>query len=190
MASARQPQTKLATDITQRAPCWGIGLARTGTTSFCAALELLGYERVGHNPALSDIPRLDAGADNGVLVYYKYIDHLFPGSKFVRTHRTLTDWLSSMEFIMHRHPGNSPEGAMRRMLIYETVGYDRHKLIEAHRRNADDIHRYFRDRPNDLLELNIVGGEGWEKLCPFLNLPQPSVSFPAINARDTLNASR
>jgi hypothetical protein len=59
-----------------RKPCWGIGLGRTGTVSFCAALRLLGYTRVGHNPEFHRLRELDGGADNGVLIFYKYLEPL------------------------------------------------------------------------------------------------------------------
>ena len=40
---------------------------------------------------------------------------------------------------------------------------------------------YFRERPKDLLVLNVCAGEGWEKLCPFLNKERPDVPFPYLN---------
>jgi Sulfotransferase domain len=40
---------------------------------------------------------------------------------------------------------------------------------------------YFKDRSEELLVLNITAGEGWTKLCPFLNKQIPSVSFPRAN---------
>jgi hypothetical protein len=44
-----------------------------------------------------------------------------------------------------------------------------------------DVQEYFKDRPADLLVMNICAGEGWEKLCPFLNRDAiPSRDFPFI----------
>ena len=165
--------------------CWGVGLARTGTTSLCAALTMLGYNRVLHNPTFEEIEEIDpeGGADNGVLLYYKYLDHIYPGSKFVLTWRELDSWLGSMRYIMANHPGSSRIGAMRRMSIYETVRFDREILIEAYHRNRDDVRRYFRNRPGDLIELNIADGDGWELLCPFLGLTPPETPFPFLNKR-------
>ena len=37
---------------------------------------------------------------------------------------------------------------------------------------------YFKNRPQDFLNLDIIGGEGWEKLCEFLGKPIPDVPFP------------
>ncbi len=65
--------------------CWGIGLGRTGTTSLCEAFSTLGYRRVMHNPPFEALQTADAGADNGVTIFYKYLDYIHPGSKFILT---------------------------------------------------------------------------------------------------------
>jgi hypothetical protein len=169
-----------------RPRCWGLGLGRTGTSSFCTALRLLGYERVKHNPTFAELKDLDGGADAGVLVFYKYLDYKFPGSKFVLMVRELESWLESVEYIFDRHPITSrdqDEAIMRRMLLGETVRFERDKAIAARERHHADVRRYFADRPDDLLEMNIVAGDGWETLCPFLGLPIPDAPFPHRNQR-------
>ena len=50
-------------------------------------------------------------------------------------------------------------------------------------RHHDDVHRYFMNRPDDLLEMNIIDGDGWERLSPFLGLPAPAAPFPHLNQR-------
>lgn len=166
--------------------CWGIGLGRTGTTTLCEAFRILGYRHVGHNPTFEVLRTLDAGADNGVVLYYKYLDYKFPSSKFILTVRSVDSWLESMEYITIKHPVNSRDEDIpiqRRTLIYETVIFDRQKFIDAHRRHHEDVHRYFRDRPSDLLEMDIIDGDGWSKICPFLGLPIPQSPFPHLNGR-------
>lgn len=169
-------------------PWWGIGLGRTGTNSFCQALKQLGYERVVHNPTFEMLASLDGGADNGVALFYKYLDYKFPNSKFVLLSRSLETWLPSAAHASERFPIKSRDDdipVMRRMLLYETVTFDRDKYISAYHRHYADVRRYFAERPNDLLEMNIVErGEGWELLCPFLDLPIPSSPFPHLHARE------
>jgi Sulfotransferase domain len=65
---------------------------------------------------------------------------------------------------------------MRRMTIYETVTFDREKYLAAYRRHYADVRQYFSGR-SDLLEMSIVDGDGWDKLCPFVGLEQPYVPF-------------
>lgn len=167
-------------------PCWGIGLGRTGTKSLCEALRILGYAHVEHNPPFERLRELQGGADNGVLLFYKYLDYKFPGSKFVLMLRPLESWLASMEYAAMQFPVQSREDdlpIMRRMTIYESVAFDREKFIATYERHHADVRRYFAKRPKDLLELRLVDGEGWNELCPFLGLPAPSTLFPHLHAR-------
>ena len=53
-------------------------------------------------------------------------------------------------------------------------------VYDLHTRNVSD---FFRSRPADLLVIDICGGEGWEKLCPFIGKATPSVSFPFANRK-------
>ena len=171
--------------LTPRYKVWVIGLARTGTTTLCSALKLLGYERIVHNPLFEQLRDLDAAADNGCTVFYKYLDYKFPSSKFVLTMRDTESWLESMEYIFGRYPCTREDdiAIQRRMLLYGTVGFDRTKLIESYRHHANDVRQYFVNRPNDLLEMNVLEGDGWEKLCPFLETETPPVPFPHSNKR-------
>jgi Sulfotransferase domain len=176
----------LATHSSARPPCWGIGLGRTGTTSLCEALRILGYVAVKHNPRFEVLPSLEAGADNGVTVFYKYLDYKFPGSKFVLTQRKLSEWLPSIEDVALRRPVLSRAddvAIQRRMMLYESVTFDTAKFTAGYHRHHADVRRYFADRPGDLLEMNIIEGDGWEKLCPFLGLPLPDQAFPHFNQR-------
>ncbi|MGD1865337.1 MAG: sulfotransferase family protein [Phormidesmis sp.] len=170
------------TDIKHRV--WDIGLPRTGTTTFCEAVKLLGYSKVKHNPRYEHLQDLEAASDAGCVVYYKYLDFKYPNSKFVLALRDLDSWLASAEFIYTKYPATDKDIAiLRRMHIYESVTFDRDKFVAAYHRHYADVRRYFADRPDDLLEMNIVEGEGWEKLCPFLDLPVPEAAFPHRNKR-------
>lgn len=166
--------------------CWVIGLGRTGTNTMCRCLEILGFPRVAHNPTFEQLAHLDGGADNGVTIFYKYLDYKFPGSKFILTTREIEAWLASMEYIANKNPVLSRDAdlqILRRMMVYESVTFEREKFIEAYHRHHDDVRRYFKDRPSDLLEMNIFEGDGWEKIGAFLDLPTPSAPFPHMHQR-------
>ena len=116
---------------------WAIGLGRTGTNSFCKALEILGYQNVLHNPPFEQLKDLDGAADNGCTIFYKYLDVRFPGSKFVLLVRELEEWLASIEYM---HTDLIDEQAedliiMRRMMLYENVYFDREKFTAAYHRH-------------------------------------------------------
>lgn len=164
---------------------WGIGLGRTGTTSFCESLKILGYKNVVHNPTFEQLRELDGAADNGCAIFFKYLDYKFPDSKFVLLTRDLQSWLDSAEYIHGHTPVSRSEDLviMRRMLLYGTVVFDRQKFIVAYERHHDDVRNYFKNRPDDLLEMRIPDGDGWEVLCPFLGLPIPEQPFGNKNQR-------
>lgn len=159
-------------------------MARTGNTSFCAGLRLLGYERIQQDPTFETLRDLQGGSGNTVVLHFKYLDYLFPGSKFVLTTRAVEGWLASMDRSHRLNPrpiAAEHERIARRMAIYETVGYDEQTLSAAIDRHVANVRRYFAGREGDLLELNVAGGEGWDQLCPFLGVEPPAVAYPALN---------
>jgi len=70
-----------------------------------------------------------------------------------------------------------------RKSLYGTVKFNEQKFNAAYERHHQDVLDYFAERPNDLLILNICGGEQWEPLCSFLDVALPSEIFPFANAR-------
>lgn len=62
--------------------------------------------------------------------------------------------------------------------VIERTNPDRMSYVyDLHIKNVCE---YFKNRPKDLLIMNIFEGDGWEKLCPFLDKPVPDVPFPHI----------
>lgn len=166
-----------------RYSAWAIGLGRTGTTSFCEALKMLGYEKVIHNPLFEELKDLEGASDNGCTIFYKYLDYKFPDSKFVLLTRELNSWLDSAEYMHGPVERTNDLMIMRRSLMYGVVEFDRDKFIQAYHRHHDEVKDYFKKRPQDLLEMDITAGDGWEKLCPFLDVPEPDQQFPFRNKR-------
>ena len=52
---------------------------------------------------------------------------------------------------------------------------------DRYERHNADVREHFRDRTDQLIEIDITRGEGWEKLCPFLSMPIPGTPFPHAN---------
>jgi hypothetical protein len=42
---------------------------------------------------------------------------------------------------------------------------------------------YFRDRPDDLLVMDVEKGDNWKELCGFLGIDIPDAPFPWKNRR-------
>jgi len=155
-------------------------LTRTGITSLAKALSLLGFD-----PEHYPCPRallaghFDAAVDLSVVVHYKQLDDVFAGSKFIYTVRDKDSWIDSVALYIPRHKTESVMQRQYRQLVYGQFNFDRDAYSAAYDRHHDDVMRHFKDRPDDLLVMDICGGDGWPKLLSFLNMECADKSFPS-----------
>ncbi|RJP35877.1 MAG: sulfotransferase family protein [Desulfobacteraceae bacterium] len=184
-----------------------IGLNKTGTTSLHYALLLLGFKSLHHapnrdapmpehidqakkivasindakiknEPLLKGYEEFDAFIDIGpVAKNFEILDDQYPNSKFIYTWRDMGSWIDSRIRHVERNRQNQDKGLYNGNFL--DIDVEKWKwgrmLFEKH------VRRYFKDRPDDLLEFNIISGEGWEKLCPFLGFPVKDEPFPWEN---------
>jgi len=177
---------------------FGIGLSKTATTSLASALQILGY-KTKHFPSVRYVPSLafhikphqleqfDAFTDASIIPFYKKLDDQFTNSKFIYTIRDRESWLKSCEKYprFQRPIYNLPLKVIKlRRKLYGTVKFDKQKFATAYDHHHKEVLYYFADRPNDLLILDICGGEQWQPLCNFLNQSIPDRAFPFANARN------
>lgn len=174
---------------------FGIGLSKTGTSSLAQALQRLGYRTkdcMGTTRyAAGDLSSIDmdtviahdALTDTPIPSFYRELDARFPGSKFILTVRDREGWLNSCKKQFNERSAASQSDAHRRLFedLYGTNVFDEAKFAAGYERFIAGVREHFRGRPQDLLELNVSAGDGWEKLCPFLGLPVPDLPFPKAN---------
>ena len=172
---------------------FGIGLSKTGTTSLYAALDQLGYRAAtyrhfrglgledwfGGNFETDYLAEYEAATDMPLAVFYPQLDERYPGSLFILTVRRLDSWLESAREHFTAEPGSS-FGRQVRLATYGITGYDEGRFRYVYETHLRNVTWYFRERPEALLTLDAAGGEGWEKLCPFLDREQPDGSFPHV----------
>jgi hypothetical protein len=174
-----------------KAKVFGIGFHKTATTSLANALSYLGYRVTGpnwvDNPNIAEdvyelafdlANKFDAFQDNPWPVLYKELDRNFPGSRFILTLRPSDQWIKSV--VNHFNE----DGTQMREWIYG-VGCPKGNegvYIARYERHNREVLEYFKDRSEQLLVLDITAGEGWTKLCPFLDEPIPAIPFPRANA--------
>jgi len=161
---------------------FGIGLARTGSLSLATAFKYLGYCFL-HNPHYSMLFRGGYGGacDCSVVRFYKELDKKFPNSKFIYTIRQPDKWINSIEKHYNRVAIKDlgKEMAEDRMAIYKRLDFNREVFLEKYIEHDIDVKLYFKNRPEDLLIIDICMGEGWEKLIPFINYTNyPEIKFP------------
>ncbi len=176
-----------------------IGLHKTGTTSLSMALKQLDYrvmEQDIANPDLDQdklfelatqhLDQFDAFRDDYWPILYQKVDKHFPGSKFILTVRPAEQWIQSVV----RHFGSID--SQMRDLFYGLASPEGNEAayVERYEQHNQEVITYFKDRPYDLLVLNITEGDSWTKLCPFLGKDIPDVPFPDVNKGDTREAQK
>ena len=183
---------------------FGIGLSRTGTKSLAVALNELGIPTVWYPQdaqtfaelaigkyRLSILHRYDGMTDTPASPYYPQWDVEYPGSKFILTTRAMDAWLLSCA----KHWGQSPVSAPPSVnsplwqqyahfinaSVYGSVAFHAKRFQYVYECHVRNVRHYFRNRPGDLLEIDVTAGAGWRPLCDFLGLAQPDSPFPHEN---------
>ena len=171
-----------------------IGLNKTGTSSFHAAMEILGLKSIhwggpavrrtveaalaDDRPLLSGLdPAIEAFSDvEPVTKNFDVLDEQYPGSRFVLTVRRVDEWIDSRRRHVERNIARRRAGEYRGTFL----------VVEEERWRAEwrdhvaRVRMYFTDRA-DFLEIDLTADVGWEPLCRLLDRPQPSVPFPWAN---------
>jgi len=167
-----------------------IGFHKTGTKSLATALSKLGYSitgpngvkdsKIAHNVytmAHNLVKKYDAFQDNPWPIIFKEMDKSYPGSKFILTVRDTEAWIKSI--VSHFGKRKTP----MRKWIYG-IGFPKGNediYIRRYEKHNKEVREYFKNRPDDLLILDLTKGEGWEKICPFLGKDIPNIPFPHRN---------
>ena len=165
-----------------------LGLSRTGTTSLSDYLKTHGLNVI-HYPNMDQMMMGvgDGASDIPVLLKYKELDKMFPGSKFIYTVRD--NWVDAVEPYFLRKKGRVNQAGTQlniRKEVYGSVDWNRDLYAKAEKHWDNEIREYFKDRPDDFLVLDIVGGEPVTKLNDFLGLDnnRGAKEFPKSNSRE------
>jgi len=163
-----------------------IGLFKTGTKSFGKAARILGYTVTDkpwfilrdnwylnplrwkeYYPIIKQrASKYDAFSDAPWMFLYKELDSWFPESKFVLTLRK--DPLTLAKSDTNQWRGKSQIPSIN-------------KFIQRYENHNNKILEYFQSKSN-FLTMCFELGDGWEKLCNFLNIKKiPNCSFPHLN---------
>jgi len=175
---------------------FGIGWAKTGTTTLGKCFKILGYVHQGQRldlvhhletgnlePILALARQCESFEDWPWIVLYKQLDLEFPGSKFILTQREAARWITSYQnMLKHQGEANEELNRIRRTLYglpFPFVSAD--GLMHRYEKHNAEVLDYFRDRPGTLLTVNWEKGDGWLALCNFLEKPVPDIPFPHEN---------
>lgn len=168
---------------------YGIGLSRTGTTSLTTFLSNLGYKIIhfpltktqifsSNNNGCTDIP---------VIKYYKDLEKVFPDAKFIHTIRSKDSWLDSIERYLNKKIQRGDKLSKwhieHRTYVYGQITFNYNVFSDAYDKHMNDVQTFFKNKPNKLLTVDIVGGESTKSVCTFLNVVSSQESYPHDNVR-------
>ena len=183
---------------------FGIGMHKTATTSLDMALKALGFDSAHWENAhwakaiwceMASIGRSQtlekhyALCDLPIPIMFRTLDLAYPGSKFIFTTTSDEVWARAAE--LHWNPkrnkwrtawDSDPFSHQIHKIIYGQKGFNREVFLARYRRHNAEVREYFKDRPQDILEMKMSEGAGWSELCSFLNQPIPSIPYPHGNS--------
>ena len=145
---------------------------------------------------------IDAVTDLPSAYFYRELLEAYPDSKAILTLRRTDDWWNSIKYHTNTRFPISETGSLKEKLS-SRLGLDNwiwsedeHNLFRRKLRNCvygstiateflykkkynEHNERVISEIPSHrLLVLDITTGDGWEKLCPFLEIKTPSTPFP------------
>lgn len=136
---------------------------------------------------MSNYKKYQVFSDLPIAYFYKELDTMFPNSKFILTVRKKESWLKSCQnfFPMQKKNKFFMDGWGKYQQIhfnfFGSPFFDSEKFSTKYDSHVEDVNDYFKNRDNDLLVLNIIDGDGYEKLCPFLGIETIQMDFPKKN---------
>ena len=176
-----------------------IGIKKTGTSSFGAALREMGYRVAKWDPVLYD-NWIKTGDCTDILNQCKDfdgfedgpwhdIDHSLiydqnPDALYVILDRDDDDWLKSLE--KHESPviniNNIDAEWLEERWITDRDSYIK-EMLDLKSKKYRYIRKYFKDKPGKLLDLNIfTNPDAMQTLCDFLGVTRPTgMMFPHRN---------
>ncbi len=178
---------------------FGIGANKTGTSSLAKALEILGYKisHWDHHEEISKgilkyqfnykfLKKYDGVVDLPIPSIYKELDQHYPGSKFILTIRDASKWIKSEE--AHHKLIGEDQPIFECFLMYGSYFFNNEMYLKRYAEHNEEVLEYFKDRPEDLLVLDISNDNAWSSLCKFLGKPVTDQPFPHENKGDYMKA--
>jgi len=125
---------------------------------------------------------------------YKRLDKKCPNSKFILTIRSEKEWIKSCKYLFEER---IDDFKINRDIIdkiheeiYGTSEFKKIIFLERFKEHNREVRKYFSDRKEDLLVIDISEEKKWKKLCNFLDVDHPNVSFPHRHSSDPLSRWR
>lgn len=178
----------------------GVGLPRTGTASLCEALRILGYNAIHHEPKRLDLNNLtaesfrcfddvDAVTDAPACSFYRELRERYPELRYILTTRDEDSWWESIKSHINKiHTSADLEHVRYSDQLHAWLFGDSYPNELLYRRRFQEqtfLVWLWNPLPDRVLTMDIHAGDKWDKLCPFLGVPEPDTEFPWKNKSGT-----
>jgi hypothetical protein len=138
---------------------------------------------------------------------YKILDKAYPNSKFILSVRDSSEqWYQSMINFQSKLFGKGTLPSLKDLKEVDYVykgwswnnkvkmfglkeddnPYDKEMLINHYEKHNNDVKTYFKDRPNDLLVINVSEIGAYQKLCSFIGISSENKDFPWVNKTENI----
>ncbi len=168
----------------------GIGLNKTGTTSLGKAVEMLGFDKhfswstdkvIDYaNGNIDKMLKFTEGYNNledmPWFLIYKELDKYYDDAMFILTTRKTDEiWYKSQCKHYDKNmklAGFKEETPITNKIVYGYENPHLHKkeYIKKYNQHNQEVREYFKGKDN-FIELCFDNGDGWQKLCDFLQPP-------------------
>lgn len=192
----------------QRTPHAGkifaIGFYKTGTTTICEALQVLGYRTIngdtpGSYPGADDgetllqqigrgdyrlptFEHFDAFTDNPYFHLWREIYAQYPQAKYILTARDEERWIESCtRFYRNRRIRPLRVWMFGKHANPAASPESRQAWLDAYRAHNAAVRQHFRSRPDQFFEFDPTQVREWGPLCGFLGTPVPTEPWPHAN---------
>jgi len=157
---------------------FGIGLAKTGTTSFSKALDLLGYKSIHEPKTWKQIDDNEAITDIAIPFPYNELYKRYPNSIFILTTRDNENWIKSISKQFHKN--KRPKDKIERIKkFYGTYEFNPNVWLNRKIAYEKEVKSFFVDK--NFIVLDLKDENKWEKLCGLLQIEIPNFEFPHLN---------
>lgn len=165
-----------------------VGLSKTGTTTLDLCLSFLGFgpslgyhgdltaevKKGSTTRAMECVQNAQYLQDSPWFLLFREIDEAYENCKFILTLRKDSDTHAISNWSHALRKGQRVESEKEEVLRITKERYESHNQA---------VREYFKNRPDDLLEVCWENQDCWEKLCPFLHCPIPLIRFPHSNSK-------
>ncbi|MGG7036233.1 MAG: sulfotransferase [Flavobacterium sp.] len=169
-------------------------------TKYCKTAEVIKGQPV-FPEVFQDVPFSMANT-------YKIMDKAYPNSKFILTIRNnAEEWYNSLTKFHAKCFGNGGavptwDDLKKADYVYEGWMYNqvtkqynlteseepyiKEKLMAHYERHNHDVMDYFKDRPQDLLIINLADKKSYARFCDFVGVDSKNDTFPWENKTDNI----